>query len=721
MTISDTSFKIGEWSVEPNLDRIVSQSDSIYLRSQVMELLVYLSRKQGQVVSIDDLLNDLWKGKVVTDGTVYNCIAELRKALSQGSKSQVSIETIPKKGYRLVAEQIEFNDSSHRLNNSSAFPSQLLTKAPIRGAVLFLAIFVIFGPLLVIVTSEYQEQDGENLTTQLDKFARRYTIDLPRRMRTESYEYRPVVISGDGHQIVLSAEINGQSQLFLRSLGSLNIVPIRGTENASRSLDISPDGKWVAFFDEQDSMLKKVPIKGGVPITLCDPGSPVLDLNWGVNGKIVFESSEYNGILAVSSQGGVPERITFPNNDEFHKHPSITPDGKSLFFTIGERGVTTRKTDRIAVLSLDSQFQQVLIEGSSPLLTSSEHLFFYKSKSLWVTKYDSEKFVVEAPHILVAQDVHYDHSAHYTISDEGTLLYVLSEPLQPRNLVWVQRNAQVKNLTLQPRAFLQPTLSPNGKNIAVVVDSVNGADLWVFSNEDNRGIQLTFDESREASPVWSPDGKYIYYSSNRVDDIFRISVDASMKIEQLTKSPKYQFSYSLTPDGKRLLLDERDGNFLQGSSLAILNVFEGGKFNIPFNKGVSETEPSLSPDGKWLAFTSERSGQKEVYVSPFPRVKKAIWQLSVGGGRHPLWNPNSREVIYWGPEHLMSVKVDTSPSFKAEPAKVLFKHVDFESYDARNYDIDHTGSRFITVGKPSESDYPYDRVVIIRDWLNDIQ
>ena len=719
----EDSFMVAEWTVEPGLDKIIGYSRSTCLRSQVMELLVYLAKHQGEVVSLENLLNDLWEGKIVTDGTVYNCIAELRSVLSAGNDQLVLIETIPKKGYRLVASVRGLADYPDTDDRSEVSPSIFTAKSPFITMKRAISVVVIVGLLLVIMMpmlNRWSEEQIEN--PQSDHFTRRYTIDLPRSMRSENYEYRPVTITPDGRRIIFGAVINGEKHIFSRSLDSLNVVSIKGTENASLSLGVSPNGQWIAFVDERDGLLKKVPIKGGIPVTLCDPGARILALSWGPDDSIVYESNSYAGLMQVSSLGGKPEKLTFPTKGKFHKQPYFSAKGNSVFFTIGKRGVTTRKTDRIAVLSLQAGKQKVLMEGASPQLTTNGYLIYYRNHALFAVAFDEKQQQVSSESIPIAEGVYYDYSAHYSISTEGTLLYVLATILHPRNLVWVDRHGKVEKLDLERRAYIQPRISPKNDYVAVVVDSKNGADLWMYSLKHNTSKRLTFDESREASPIWSPDEKYIYYSSNRIDNLFRVSTDGKGEIEQLTDSSQYQFGYSITADGQRLLIDERADNFdlTSEANLAMIALFDKSKSDILLQTEFSDTDPALSPDGNWLAYSSDRSGQNEIYVSPFPKINQAIWQLSANGGRFPQWNTNGKELFYQAPENLMSVKINTEPKFEAAQPRKLFNHSNFVFYGLRNFDVDPAGKRFLMVRKPSEEEFPNNQIVIVQDWLNDL-
>ncbi len=200
-----------------------------------------------------------------------------------------------------------------------------------------------------------------------------------------------------------------------------------------------------------------------------------------------------------------------------------------------------------------------------------------------------------------------------------------------------------------------------------------------------------------------------------------MTTDGSGVIEQLTDSPQYQFGYSFTADGQHFLLDERDSNFLSEAYLSMISVFEETTSDILLQTEFSETEPALSPDGNWLAYTSDRSGINEIYVSPFPNINESVWQLSVDGGRYPQWNPNGQELFYRGPSDLMTVDIKTAPNFEAGRAKKLFSHQSFVFYGLRNFDVDPTGERFLMVRKPSEDDFPNNRIVIVQNWLNDLE
>ena len=548
---------------------------------------------------------------------------------------------------------------------------------------------------------------------------RRFTVDLPRNMRLLRSFFRPVIISADGQRLIFSAIVNRERQVYSRSLDSLDVLVIKGTENASRILALSPDGQWIAFVDVSDSMLKKVPVTGGIPITLCDVDGDVWGLSWGANGSIVFASSAYAGLMQVSSSGGTPERLTFPEDGEVHKQAAFLPDASAVFFTIGERGSTIRKTDRIAVLSLQSGEQKTLMAGASPQATSNGQLIYYVNNALWAVAFDANRLEVKGQSVPVADGVYYSGSAHYSMSDDGTLVYVLDTGLEKRSFVWVDRFGNEELIPIDPRHYVTAHISPGGDRIAATVKTENGHDLWMYTLTRGTSRQLTFDESAESGMAWSPDGQYIYYSSNRIDNIFRVSTDAAGVIERLTNSPDRQFVDSITPDGRQIIFSTQENITTGQFNINILTMSSDPTSEVLIQTGFIDIDAAISPDGLWLAYSSNRSGQPEVYVSPFPDVDAGVWQVSVGGGRSSRWGKNGQELFYRGPTHVMAVSIDTTPEFDAGQPESLFPHEDY-SVSFRRFGVDPTGERFLLVKKPTEDLMSTDRIVIVQNWLDEI-
>lgn len=719
MSDPGASFRVGAWTVVPELNRIACPAGTISLRPQVMELLTFLAEHRGMVISTEQLQNRLWANKVVTEGAVYNTIAELRNALASADDSLTYIQTIPKKGYRLVApvldSRISPQDGTGGHDTTTA--SRVRNRPTTRLVVSVTAVVVILV-LAALAPSLFTKLKVDNVANRNAEPIRRFTVELPEKALNRSSVHSPVIISRDGQRLLFNGEADFPSPVYSRSIDDLQVEAISGTEFSGGAMALSPDGDWVAFVDLKDGLLKKVPTSGGTPVTVGGPDGKLWSMTWGTNGIIVYESSAYAGLMQVPSKGGVPTRLTTPKPGVFHKHPSFSADGKALFFSVGDRGSTTRTNDRIAVLSFETGEEVDLLAGVSPKPLGDDYLLYYRDHTVWATKFDADELRVTGNSVPVAVDVHYENFAHFSLSEAGTLVYVLDTSLKRRSLVWIEEDGSETPLPIESRPFFMPRISPDGKSIAVVVNDYGGADLWLYSIERGTLDRLTKDESREASPVWSRDSSFIVYSSDRVDNLYRVSTDGTGLIEQLTESDSYQFAYSIFPSNRMILFSEGVSNSLS-SHLSVLALDTTEPPKVLLKSEFNLSDPAISPDGHWLAYVSNRSGIVEVYVRPYPNVHEKAFQVSIGGGMHPIWSEKGRKLFYRGQSDLMVATIETEPDFNVNRTEPVLSLDNYFQYDLRNFDIAPDGQRFLMAKPLPPSDFPENRVVVVQNWLND--
>jgi DNA-binding winged helix-turn-helix (wHTH) protein len=280
---------VGDWLVEPELDRITNGSASAYLRPQVMELLVYMARHGNCVVSAEDLHDNLWTGKVVGSGTVYNCVAELRHTLTGDDNLQSYIETIPKKGYRLVApitaiaepQTANISGSTHEWRHHSIISKYRVVVSIVATAIVALG---------AVFLSHLVSQENQSAVTPDRRSVQTFKLDIPESIRLMETGRNPIDISSDGQRVVFRGIADGRSQLFSRSIDSLAVRPIEGAEQTSvfaATFDLSPDDQWIAY-QGKNALLQKVHVNGGIPVTLCDPVGLIRDISWGPNGQIYW-------------------------------------------------------------------------------------------------------------------------------------------------------------------------------------------------------------------------------------------------------------------------------------------------------------------------------------------------------------------------------------------------------------------------------------------------
>jgi Tol biopolymer transport system component len=247
----------------------------------------------------------------------------------------------------------------------------------------------------------------------------------------------------------------------------------------------------------------------------------------------------------------------------------------------------------------------------------------------------------------------------------------------------------------------------------VVIESKSGADLWLYDLELGTGKRLTFDESRETQPAWTPDGEGLIYSTSRVDDLFLLMTRGKHAPVQLTDTPDHVFANSVTRDGKQILVDYY-GAETEGNDVGVLSV-DGGTVEPLLTEARGECCAVLSPNEQWIAYVSVRSGRHEVYVRPYPNVDDGLWRVSKDGGQYPAWRSDDR-LFYWGQTHIMSVDVATAPEFGVAAAEPLFSHQGYLYSTNEPFDFDRTSNRFLMVKEPSENTGRSNTIVVIDNW-----
>ena len=550
----------------------------------------------------------------------------------------------------------------------------------------------------------------------------RFTIQLPPTVHVggDANVAQPVAISPNGRRIVYITRQGRITQLHSRSLDQLNWTAIRAIQ--SDSLFMSPDGEWVGFIDAGDNTIKKVPMNGGLPATICRlPSTGVFrGANWGTNGSIVFATTAAPGLVQVSAAGGLPVPVTSPEG-EIHMHPQFLPNGKALLFTIRRPG----EPDRVAAFSLDAREQRVLLEGSSPRFATSGHLVFVREAALWAVPFDSEALQVrgEAAPVLEGIEIA-GGSGLFDISRDGSLVYSVSSGDAPseRVLVWVDRNGREDPISAPPRAYAWPRLSPDGTRVAVEVNDQD-RDIWIWDVRRHGLTRFTLGAAVERSPVWTPDGQRLVFSSDREGsrNLFWQSADGTGPVARLTNTANLKEPFSVSPDGKRLVFGEQ----VQRFDLWTLALGDEPRPQLLLQTRFGDRDAEISPDGRWLAYSSDESGQFEIYVRPFPKVSEQRFQISASGGAGAVWARSRPELFYQTPAgNLVSVPIKTGVAFFAgSPSKVFDGTQYVSSRFGRMYDVSPDGQRFLML-KPdasSKQTAASASLVVVLNWFEELR
>ncbi len=418
-----------------------------------------------------------------------------------------------------------------------------------------------------------------------------------------------VAITLDGARIVYPVNLNGQRQLVVRALDQLEAIPLAGLGSTPRGPFISPDGNWVGYVDGT-STLRKVSILGGPPVIICDlPGGAPRGASWGPDDTIVFATNAPSGLLHVPAGGGEPEELTTPDLEQGdHLWPEILPGGEAVLFTIIGGAV---ENAQIAVLSLVTGEIEVLIPGGgNPRYVPTGHIVYGVGGTLRAVGFDVERLEVTSDPIPVLDGVitKATSTADFSISRDGSLVYTGGRPdVGITTLVWVDRMGVEELLGAEGLGYRHLRVSPDGSRVAVsMLDSEGGRDIYIYDLDRHTPTRLTFDPAEEFNPLWTADGRSVVFSSSRGGGgIFRRRADGTGDVERLTTGPIAQ-PFFISRDGTVLVFGETDAD--TRDDLYTLAMDEGSSPALLLQTEFDEEHGVLSPDGRWLAYTTDEAG-----------------------------------------------------------------------------------------------------------------
>jgi serine/threonine-protein kinase len=547
----------------------------------------------------------------------------------------------------------------------------------------------------------------------------RLVIELPRdqRLADTSFSFAaPMALSPDGTQLVYAATRGGPPQLYLRSLGRFDAEPIAGTEGGTSPF-FSPDGQWLGFF--AGGRLQKVPRSGGTPQPICEAPSYIGNgITWGADGTIIFAQS-LGGLARVSAEGGHPETLTTPAFDRgeyAHAFPQFLPDGKNVLFSIWGRPHVT------GLLSLKSGERRTLIGGDvnpeSALYLGTGHIVFGRpaSSGLLAVRFDPEQLRVLGVPVPVLDRIHVvpytGWGASVAVSDSGTIVYQPARVTE-RTLVWVDRQGNPTPVSHERAAYLNPSVSPDGGRLLFVSFTSPSEGVWI--HDFDRGSRTRVTKGSSSTPIWSTDGKQITFAS-RTSGTWSLSsrsADGSGETETLLDRERSQFPMAWSPDGQTLAY--YDYGLTTGRDIWMRSA---GEEPTPFlvtrfNEGMLR----FSPDGRYVAYVSDESGQQEVYVQPYPGPGERTI-VSTDGGREPVWSRDGRELFYRNGDRMMAVPVRTGDTFTAgKPALLFSGRYAFDLL--HDFDVSPDGRRFLMIQEDEEASRP--RFHIVLNWFSELE
>jgi eukaryotic-like serine/threonine-protein kinase len=717
-------YEFGPYRLDSSKRLLSRDGRHLAVPPKTFDLLLLLVEGRGRVFTKKELMGTLWPDTFVEEANLSFQVSALRKILGENGTDW--IETLPRYGYRFNSDVVEIEANAHAENGSAAVSepppptdaglhparkSDGLEHAASMWAISRRPHWFYWIPTgLATVTALvfawlYLRQESPQ------ERAVRFLISSPDRVSMPDID--SMFVSPDGERLVfVGVAADGRRQLWLRSLGSLTAEPLSGTELVDSAF-WSPDSRSIAFFVA--GRLKKLDLQSGASQTVCETPVGRSSGTWNRQGIILFETTERPEIYRISATGGQPARlwpVDTAGGEIRHSAPQFLPDGRHfIYFVQSERP----ENAGIYLGSLDSPTRKRLVNSNTNAAYAgvgpkAGYLLFTRGTDLMAQRFDLAKLELTgapfpvAKRVLIAVAGGISRAA-VSASENGVLAYRTWIDTGSSELVWLDRQGKRTGRVGEPADYSNPSLSPDEKKLIVSrMDlAIRTRDLWLFDLASGAASRFTFDPADETNAVWSPDGGLIAFDMvrNGIIDIYQKEVAGASQPKLLLHSGENDFIHEWSPDGKLLL-------YRNGPITWALPLDGTSKPWGPY----SMENARISPNGRWVAYTSNQSGRSEVYVKSFP-PSEGKWQVSVDGGMEPTWRKDGKELYYTSGDKLiaMDVKTDT-PIFEPGLAKSLFAvHLEATTRRSR-YEVAANGRRFL-VNLPLESSSP---VTVAINW-----
>jgi Tol biopolymer transport system component len=507
-----------------------------------------------------------------------------------------------------------------------------------------------------------------------------------------------VALSPDGNTLAMVAydEQANKYMIRIQQVGSRNVTNVPGTVGASYPF-WSPDGQSIGFFAE--GKLKKVDaFSGREAQTLCEAPNG-RGGTWNREGVILFSPNGFGGLYRISSVGGTPTEVTKVDASQYsHRWPKFLPDGRHFLY-LGAN-FSGRPENHVFVGSLDSTERRSLVDASSNAAYAEPgYLFYIRDNSLVAQRFDAKTLKLNGEASPISGDVNYSPMMDLAIFDVAaagkTLVVQTGKGASQSQLTWYDRSGRSGGVVGPSAAILNPSLSPDGRRVVFTeIDQDGGVNIWINELSNGATTRLTFGRATDQIPTWSPDGKWVAFSTNQKvvrETLYKKNSNGSGTAQEIADlGAEAQAAWDWSRDGKYLLtMKNRELWYLATSDwqakpfLQVKGTIRNAQF---------------SPDGKWVACSSNESGLWQVYVSPFPSAN-GKWQISTEDGDEPRWRRDGKELFFLsGGHNLMAVPVKTGNTFEAGPAVSLFQthprqRITF--LDAFFYDVSVDGQKFL--------------------------
>jgi eukaryotic-like serine/threonine-protein kinase len=534
----------------------------------------------------------------------------------------------------------------------------------------------------------------------------------------------PPAISPDGTRLVFSArDEKGTLLLYLQELSSVTPHPLAGTDDASYPF-WSPDGQEIGFF--AGGRLKKISASGGPPQVLCD-ATIGRGGAWSKEGIIVFAPGPSTSLLRVPAVGGTPEpatRLAADRGENSHRWPYFLPDGRHfIYWARSTRGV---REHTVYVGSLGSLDAKPVMKSELMALYVPNYLLFLRDQTLMAQPFNTRSLETTGAAVPIAEHTAINSTTNrpiFTASDNGMLVYQTGSTQSGWRLLWFARDGQQNGSVAGLAAYLDPAISPDGTRVAASIITGQGtADVWIFDLARDTRTRLTFGSSIQRYPVWTPDGKTIFYASNGrgLYQLYSKSADGNGPEQVvLPGDDSLQIPMCVSSDRRYLMYMRLSADRKTGTDIwALPLVGERKPFSIVAT-AFDDRDAAISPGSKWMAYDNNETGRSEVYITAFPSGG-AKWQVSTSGGTNPTWRRDGKELFFLDPaDYVMAVDVSSSGNVARMGTPHMLFHVTGLQKEQGPYTVSADGKKLlINSGDIKEESQP---LTLVQNWASELK
>jgi DNA-binding winged helix-turn-helix (wHTH) protein/Tol biopolymer transport system component len=691
---SDEVLEFGPFRFVVPTHRLYREGLEVHLTPKAAAVLGYLLQRRGEVISKDEFLDVIWEGVHVREESLTQGVSAIRHAIGDLSHSPEFIQTVPGKGYQFIGVVTAGSRRSPSPGPASVVSATPRPTPPARSDTTRGRWIPWAAAAMMALIAAASIRAGLTSSVAGLPTVQRWSITLPVDKALELGTPTGVMwglgrphlaYSPDGTQLAYEGGDRDERRVFLRRVDAFAATAIAGSEHAS-NLFFSPEGDWLGMV--ANGRLQKISIAGGTPQTLCDGAGPYGG-DWGPDGVIVFSRGAESGLSLVQASGtSPPQKLTTPNgrkNELGHQWPMFLPDGEHVLYTI-RPGTGSMIRSRLAVVSRKTGEGRVILEEARfGRYVPAGHLAFVRNGKLHVQRFDLDRLEVVGDPV-VAADI---GRGFFSVSPAGHLAYVpiLEQPGEA-TIVWVDRQGHTTPLATADPTMVTPRFSPDGTHLAVASTEETGEqDIWVYDLvHANSPVRLTFG-GNSLRPIWEPNGNVITFNSNRNGpyETFRVRADGTGTAERLF--PGHSHPSSWHPTNPVLVFESHENERPAGSrppdsgtEIWIYDRETGAPPRPLITDAGNQTRPEFAPDGRWLLYESDETGESRIFVQPYPSMDHKL-PVSPGAGFGPFWAADGSEIYYRNEGYVRAVSIEYTPVFRASaPISLFLAPAEFSDY-----------------------------------------